>query len=174
MKFSYSKHLPSWWRRGCVLLLALFWCIGLLCGCAASRQAEAYLVPLMSAAAAHRVSIVGLLAVLLLPLLFSAFAVFISEPRLLLAAAFLKAFTFGFTAWGITVAFGMAGWLIRSLLLFSDCCMLPFLFWFWLRHISGERAAVRNDLAVCTAVAVLVGSIDFWKVSPFLALLIET
>ena len=58
------------------------------------------------------VSIVGLLGVTLLPLLCSAFAVYISRPGLLMAAAFCKAFLFGFIALGVSAIIDVQRYLL--------------------------------------------------------------
>lgn len=126
----------------------------------------------MRAAANGRVSITGLLSAFLLPLLFSAFAVYISQPWLLVPVAFGKAFSFSYLAFGVTLAFGSAGWLVRSLLMFSDCLTLPLLWWFWLCCIrASDRDALRSFLVTCTA-ALMIGCLDYGAVSPLLRNLI--
>lgn len=156
-----------------MLLFAFLWFAGLLLGLRAAHLPGSAYTSLMLAAFESRVSIVGLAAVLLLPFLFSAFAVFISQPWLLLPIAFGKAVAFGCCVGGISVAFGSAGWLARWLLMFSDCCMLPVLCWFWLRCLSGGKMPAK-DLAVCVTAAVVIGSLDYGIVSPFLAKLIDS
>lgn len=173
MHVKRQPDLPHWWRRACMVFLALFWCVGLLIGVRVGTQAGDTLFSLMRTAAGSRVSIVGLLVVTVLPFLFSAAAVFFSKPWLMLPVLFFKGLSFGACAYGVCGAFGDAGWLIRLLLLFSDGFMIPVLFWFCLRHMGGQRWAVKKDLAVCATAALIVGSLDYCFISPFLAMLIE-
>lgn len=169
----FCRKSPLWWRRACIVLLALFWCVGLFFGIYTACSFNDAFVPLMRAAVQCRVSIVGLLLILFLPFLFAAFAVYFSQPWLLLVIGFVKAFSFGFCCFAAQSCFGSAGWLVRLLLLFSDSCMLPVLCWFCVRHISGDLMAIRKDLILALALAIVVGSIDYYWVSPFLAALID-
>lgn len=173
MRFSFFSYTPRSWRKAGIILLAFFWTLGLFLGIYSSFPMEDSFFRLMRAAAGCRVSIVGLFAVLILPFLFSAFAVYFSQPWLLLLICFLKAYCFGFCCFLTQISFGSAGWLLRLLLLFSDCCILPVLCWFWIRHISGEKRALWQDLAVCAAASLLIGGVDYCVISPFLATLID-
>lgn len=165
--------LPVRRRRACMAALALCWCVGLVVGVRAGIQAGGASLSLMRAAAESCVSIVGLLVATLFPFLFAAAAVFFSKPWLVLPVLFCKGVSFGACAYGVCAAFGDAGWLVRLLLLFSDSCMIPILFWFCLRHMGGRIQTVKRDLAVAAMAACLVGSVDYCFVSPFLATLIE-
>ena len=165
-----SLHFP--WRRFCRLLLAGSWCAGLLIGIAAANSAGTILAPMMRSAVMAPVSIVGLSAAALLPFLLSAYAVSISEPWLLLIISTFKAFGFSFCACAVSLTFGQSSWLVRFLFLFSDHCLAPVLYLYWLRHISGERNFSGWETVCFVAAAVLIGVIDFCLVSPFLATLI--
>ena len=173
MQIHSKVYLPVGRHRACIFSLLLFWCAGLLLGVYSGTAAEDVSLALMRAAAGSRVSIVNLLAVTVLPFLLSAFAVFFSRQWLIFPLCFGKAFSFGFCAYAVCGAFPGAGWLIRFLLLFSDQCFIPVLFWFWIRHIGGQKRNLRWDTAVCLGVAAVVGSLDQWLISPFLAALIE-
>lgn len=159
---------PAWWRKGYPVLLAFGFMLGLFAGCLIFFSAESESASWMRAAADSRVSIVGLLSVILLPFLFSAFAVFIGQPWLLLPMAFCKAVSFSMVSLGLMVSFGSAGWLMRILLMFPDLLTLPLLFFFWLRCASGEGLKVWSCLG-CLMVALAIGSMDFYIISPFLA-----
>lgn len=164
---------PHWWRKGCRFFLACFWLSGALCGILASLSAGRTLVSLMRGTLFVPVSIVGMLCATALPFLLSAFAVFLSRPVLLLTICFGKAFLFAFVSMGIFQAFGSAGWLLRWFLLFSDYASVPLLYWFWLRHISGERPLDGWETALLCSLALLIGSVNFSVISPFLAGLID-
>ena len=153
--------------------LACSFLAGLLSGACVSIAASKSLLPMMLAAANSCVSISGLLSAMLLPLLFSAFAVYIRQNWLLIPIAFVKAFLFAFLGIGVMSAFGNAGWLVRWLLMFSDSLTLPLLWWFWLRAFSSGRTDALRFAALVAVAAVLIGSLDYSVVSPFAAMLIS-
>ena len=130
------------------------------------------LYPTMRAAVYSRVSISGLLSAMLLPLLFSAFAVYISNTWLLIPIAFSKAFAFAFLGIGILVSFGSAGWLVRLLLMFGDIVMLPVLWWYWQKALTARQNPLPH-CAAAAAFALLIGGLDYCVISPFLANLIS-
>lgn len=152
--------------------LASSWCVGLLFGVSAARCARTIIVPMMRSAVSASVSIPGLFAAAVLPFLLSAYAVSISEPWLLLIISTLKAFGFSFCAFAVSLAFGQSSWLVRFLFLFSDYCLIPILYLYWLRHISEKGSGFRFETCICITAALVIGSIDYCIVSPFLASLI--
>ena len=155
-------------------LLAFLMLLGFLCGIFLTVNSDPSSVSLMRTAALSRVSIVGLLTVLLLPFLLSAFAVYTSSTYLLFPVCWLKAFSFSHSAGMISLAFGNAGWLVRWLLLFSSGLSLPVLIWFCMRHGDGtHRKDLLRDFSVCMVLVLLIGSLDFRVISPFLVKLIE-
>lgn len=166
------SDMPEKRQSACKFWLLLLWCAGLILGVFFACQADDSTILMMRSAASAPVSISGLLVVFLLPFLLSASAVYLSQPLLLLATAFAKAFSFGFCAYAVDSAFRSAGWLMCLLLMFSDLCFLPVLMWFWLRHITGNRRSADVDLAVCAAIAVCIGLFDYCIVSPFLAMVL--
>lgn len=114
-------------------------------------------------------SIASLLMITLFPFLISAFAVSFSMAWVLFPVCFCKAFAFSFVSMGVAQAFGYAGWLVRLLLLFSDCAGMPVLYGFWLRHLPGGRPADAWETVFLLAAFLLLGSVDYHIVSPFLA-----
>ena len=156
-----------------ILISSFCWILGLLLGFFFTAHAgDSYLL-LMRRAAFSQVSISGLAAAVLLPFLFAAFAASVSAPRLICAVCFGKAFFTASCASGILAAYGDAGWLVRSLLQFSDIVSLPLLCWFSMRHVAANRQGIRRDLMICLIPSVIAVMIDFVVVSPFLAMLIE-
>ena len=160
---------PLWWRKGSTVFLASCFASGLAAGCMAFFSAECETASLMRAAADSRVSIVGLLSVIFLPFLFSAFAVYLRQPWWLLPIAFCKAFSFALVFLGITAAYGSAGWLMRLLLMFSDLWTLPLLCYFWLRYATGERRLALRVIPSYLCAVLLIAIIDHCLISPFLA-----
>ena len=169
-----GTDVMSFWRKTSPWFLALSWFIGVLLGIPAALAASEFLVPMMHESVQCSVSITGLLAATLLPFLLSAYAVSLSEPWLLLIISALKAFGFSYCACGVSLAFGQSSWLVRFLFLFSDHCLIPVLYLYWLRHIHGQTKAAVWELPTCVCVALLVGSIDYCLIAPFLVTLIES
>lgn len=150
--------------------LALCFLGGAACGIVVFLGAGSSLSSLMRGIAEGAVSFTGLLCSALLPFLISAFAVFLSRSALL-TICFGKAFLFAFAFMGISQAFGSAGWLACRLAMFSDVLLLPLLYFFWLRILSGRIS--RLGIAAVLSLAFLVVSIDYRMVSPLWASLIE-
>lgn len=161
------------WGRIRQILLICCWICGLLLGIHYASQADDTYFLLMHTACASRVSITGLLAAVFLPFLFSAFAVYISHPELLLAICFLKAASFSCSSYGLMLVFENAGWLVRLLFQFSDYCMMPILLWFSARHIARQEKLLWQDLLICGLWMLIVGALDYCIVSPFLVGLID-
>lgn len=161
-----------YFRQSCrSTILALFWISGLIAGAAAYFFAGHFLSSLMHGILSGSVSIVSLLCVTVLPFLFSAFAVYICEPRLLYPICFGKAFLFSVVSMAVWISFGSAGWLVRWLLMFSDLVSLPLLYLFWLRHISGQRSFSGLEILLVASACMLIGSVDYCCISPFVAML---
>ena len=159
-------------RKLRTIILAFCWCAGLLTGCYFANCAGNIHYSMMRRATSCSVSIAGLVVVLL-PFLFSAFAVYWNRPSLMYIVCFLKAWSFTLAAYGILNAFGSAGWLVRFLVQFSDILLLCPLCWFFLRHIRGNSAQWKRDLWICSAAAAAVCSIDYCVVSRFLVMLTQ-
>jgi hypothetical protein len=147
------------------------WLSGLILGTIFSAIAGNHYFLLMRMAPQSHVSIVGLAVTVLLPFLLSAFAVYKDRPWMLHLICSTKVFTFAFCGFGITAAYGGAGWLVRLLLQFSDICTVPILCWFALRHLTGKRIGWKRDIGICLGLAVAVCCLDLWYISPFLALI---
>lgn len=170
-----SAHtgLAAFWHRECRLLFALSLFVGLILGVISASSASDSVILLMRLAISRPVSIVGLLSIYLLPFVSSILAVFLSKSWMLLPICFLKALIFGFCARVITVLAGDPDWLLHILFLFSDTCSFVMLCWFWIRHISGRKVTVIQDAAICIVVFIILGTLDYCYISPFLAMLIK-
>lgn len=151
-------------------LLALCWICGLTLGLLTSIGAGTSLSHLMRGTLFGTVSIVSLLYMMIFPFLISAAAVLII-PSALYLLCFGKAFLFAFVTVGISRALGSGGWLPLRLVLFSDCMVLPLLYFLWLRLLGGKRSGL--ELVLLLALAALVVSVDYRIISPYLASLIK-
>lgn len=155
-------------RRHHATVLAFSWFLGLASGAYSAASADISNFSLMLVDLDFRVSIFGLLAVQLLPLLFSAFAVYISCFWLLISIAFWKAFSYAYVCTGLMLISGSGGILLCCLFLFSDVFSVPLLCWFWLKAFErSQKAALRCAAALVPAITAIVW-LDHQFVSPFL------
>ena len=155
-------------RKKLAVLLALSWCVGILLGMYFACSADAVSISQMRTVSNPGVSIVALLSVLLLPYLFTAFAVYLSQLWLLVPLAFLKAISFSYVGTFLFRASGAGGWLLRDLYLFSDCFSALILCWLWIRCC---RCSSRGAYLACLAAGsmlVLVALFDHHYISPLL------
>ena len=165
MARSHLFHLPVSVCKVPAVILACVFAFGLLTGASASdgcrRMLEASREALVPSAGP------SVFVPTVLPVLVSGFAVYSGHPVLLIPAAFWKAFFFSCVGSAAVTAWGSAGWLVGGSMIFGSLCVLPVLWWYWLRHIGGEGFSVRTFLPALGA-AVLIGSMDFLVISPFL------
>lgn len=167
-RYYHMKNTYSYCRSS-GLMLSVCWAAGTVCGIFFFLYAGTPLVSLMRRTLVGSVSIVSLFGIGLIPFLFTAYAVFVSKLQLVYGICFLKAFLFSFVSIGISVAFASAGWLARSLLLFSGGIWCSLLFFLWSRLLSGQRVC----WAAVLFIGLLIGGIMGYIISPFLAGLIE-
>ncbi len=168
-RFFRHTSLPNW-RCHSGIILASFWCAGLLLGIMAAASAEEILFSKMRSAVAQPVSIVPFLA--FAPFLLSVIVIHLRQLWLILPCAFIKAFTFGFCAFAVTLAFGQSSWLIRVLFLFSDIAAIPIMYFYWLRCLKGEHAGSFWFSVCCTGALIGLALVDYCWISPFLASII--
>lgn len=126
------------------------------------------LIPLIRSVLIRPAGVSGLLTVSVLPCFLCAYGVSLGELWVLPLVGGFKSFGFGFCGCGVAMAFGQSGWLVRLLLLFSDCMILAPLYLFSLRHICGRTSRVRRDIAALLILSAVVFTVDHWVVSPFL------
>ena len=148
--------------------LALCFSLGLIAGAVLAAASGSSLNSMIPLAADKPGSLSGVLLTALLPFGLSAFVGLIGELLLLYPIVFWKAFLVSFIGVGVMGAYGSAGWLMRLLLLFSECCTLPLLILFWIRLLTGQGSRTMFS-ALNVLAAVLIGSLDYCIVSPFLA-----
>ena len=142
------------------------WLAGLSLGLLADRfYGDCYELLVFSAGCAA-LTFLDACLVTILPLLLSAFAVFIFHRFGACLACFLRGLTMGFFLGVMTAAGG--AWL-AVLLLFSGLCFCPVLLWYlWRRFFEGLRNA-RRDFALCCLAGLCLAAVDTWVVAPFLA-----
>ena len=161
----HSVHLSHLGCKAAAVVLAWSFVLGLLVGCSASAGCRELLETSRDSLA--RSAGFSAFIPIVLPILLSGFAVYIGKPLLLIPAAFWKAFFFSSVGAGIVAAWGSAGFLVSSLVLFGSICSTPVLWWYWLQHIRGEDFSVRTFLTALAA-SILIGWTDLLVISPFL------
>lgn len=166
-RFLHPESSPAFRKWGDVLL-ALSFLSGLFFGIHLFFSADTSFDSLMPGALTSPVSIVDLLIPFALPFLFSAAAVYLCIPGLILPVSFLKSAIYGFLSCGISYSFGSSGWLVLLLFLFSDICFLPLLYLYWIRHISAQRLFSLIETGLFFAGAILISGIDYYVIFPFL------
>lgn len=173
---TYARKRSVTSRMQCkesVILLSCLWILGLVCGLYFVSSADSLLFEPFYVASFNRTSIFGILVVTLLPIAVSAIAAYFSVPVLIYALCIFKAFCFSTVLCGVVLVFGYSGWLIRFLLVFSESFMVGLLFWLWYNILSSERNTVHRDLLISTAIAAAIGTVDYFLVSPYLAVLMH-
>jgi hypothetical protein len=166
-RFLHSIHSFTF-RKKSHCFLALSWTFGLGFGGLVFRYVGSHLAPWMPLAASCQPSIPGLLFSTLIPFLLSAFAVYLSVPKLLFGICFCKAFLLGYVCCGVFAAFGSAGWLVRWLFLFTDLWGAALLYHYCGRHISGVRTFSPGVLTVYGCLLLVVALTDYGCIVPLL------
>ena len=159
-------HISTNVRKYATTLLAFSWIIGFCFGLSAILVGGCNAV--LYQAVDLKPSFFSIISVLLLPMLISLLAVFAGQRWLIFPLAFLKALSFAYVGWSVVVTFGSAGWLVRLLLMFSDCASVPLLWWFWKRVLSSEFHAIFPAAVAVTVTLLGIGIIDFGVIAPFL------
>ena len=154
-----------------VFVLSFVWLCGLAVGVIVHCIAGSVFASLMRGILSESVSIFGLICVIVLPFLFSAFAVYIGLRWLLYPICFGKTMLVSLIASSVWVQFGSAGWLAWLLTMFSDMISLPLFYRYCLRHVSGFRSFSFSELVVTFSACIFIGSVDYCYISPFLAML---
>ena len=149
-------------------ILNVFWILGVIIGCVSALYMTDSCKDLLVRSIVISAEPIGLLTVTFLPLVLSALAVYLSNRWLLIAVAFFKAIAFSYISMGLAVCLPASGWLIRLFLLFSDWCMLPILYWFWIRALSDNNTSWTKDIILTAAAGVVICVLDFSIISQFL------
>ena len=167
MSFFFTQNLVADSRRSCKMLLALLWCIGLICGISLAACTDT-IASLMRACCDAGVSIVGLFFVPFVPFLISAIAVYCSIPLFIYVSGLAKSFLFGFCTCAVLAAFSDGGWLTCLLLLFTDLLTIPVLYLFQLRCLRDGVKDILSRGVYTVAWFAVVSSADYLWIAPLL------
>lgn len=167
-RLSLSSHNT---RNELSMFLAVCWFCGLLCGIFYFWVCNDSVIPLMHRMVLCPASIVVVLSIFI-PFLLTSFLVAISEVWAIFAICFFKSFLFSFVSIGCLTTFGSGGWLLRYLLLFCDCVVLPALLWYWMWSVSAPFRACHLATAIVFAVLILlIVALDYRIIAPFVCLI---
>lgn len=155
-------------RKWGIAFLAFFWITGLFFGLRLSLDAGHIHISLMQEALHGSLSIVGLLVCVFLPLLFSAFAVYISQPALLLLICFFKAACMAFVSCGFISAFGSGAWVLWLIVLFPDLLGGAMLLVFSMRHLALDHPLRQRELLPYWISGILAAYLEYTVLGPFL------
>lgn len=149
-------------------LLAICWIVSITLGYLLAFTLQGTLLSMMDRLVRKPISIVGLAVILFLPIILSVVSIRFSVYGFIYMIAFLKGVCYGFCIYQLLIAYGDAAWMLGALVMFSDSCMLTPLFLFWIRHLDGDKSHLRRDVTVLFFIAIAIGLIDYFAVSPFL------
>ena len=158
----------QYWFRFGAGLLNFCWIGGLFLGIAIAFRMREEMTLLIPSVLSQKATLSGLMLASVLPCLLCAYGASLRELWVLPLVGGLKAFGFGFCGCSVGLVYGQCGWLLRLLLLFSDCLILAPLYLFSLRHICRRTSRVHGDIAVLLLFSVIVCIADYGVVSPFL------
>ena len=164
----FHRYFPETRRKSIAAYLAFAWFAGLLVGSGLALLPGANSTSMMRMTLCSPVSISGLLAIMYLPLLFTAFAVYISQIWFLIPICFFKAFFFSYVAAQFSLLLPSGAWFLRFLVLFSDCLAIPVLYMIWIRACNQTGREVFRSCALAGSMFSLIGIIDYCIISSFL------
>lgn len=154
-----------------VLLTALSWILGLLSAVAAVLCQHSF--SMMYPFVFDRVSIVGMIASLVLPIILSYILINRCNIYFALPVLFLKAFLYMCCYYSISVAFGSAGWLVRALVLFSDSVSVVILLFFFYMYVAGDTGVFHRLFRIAILALLVIGCLDYYVISPFILMLLN-
>lgn len=162
----FSLYLPR--RRSTVLGLTLagVWFAGVSLSLLAARFCGESFGALSLSAGSSDLTFRNACLVTVLPLFFSAFAVFFFHRFGVYLTCALRGLSTGFLLGVLMAAGGM--WLC-VLLLFSVLCFSPALLWYLWRRLDRGMLDFYSDSLSCLLIALALAAVDTWVVAPFLA-----
>lgn len=170
MVFRFLLKISGLIRKKASLILAIFWCGGILSGILLACSMGPVVLAKFPSAVCMEPTVWTAVWASCVPVLLSALALHFSEPWLLLVCYF-QALRFGFASCGLRMTFDHSSWLIQLLFLFPDYVLIPWLYLLWLRLLAGQRH-FRKDLVVHFLFAITIGLVHYRFVAPFLSRLV--
>ena len=148
-------------------LAYLFWIIGLALGVYVATEVPYIHFSWMRTVPIAKMSIITFLIVQLVPVLFCIFCFTKDIYYFIPVISFLKSFLFSFSSFLIVLLYNYAGWLVHSLLFFTDS-ITSFAF---LLYLSGGKAGSRNRGVSLIVFIIFVTLVDYFVICPFVGML---
>ena len=168
MAWNFSSILYTLWPQVYIPAIGCSVSLGLISGMVLALTSGDSFLSLMRVVPLDHVSIVSLSFVLCFPFLLCFLAVSLSISWLLPIICFAKSLSFSCISLGMLTAFGGAGWLIRTLMMFGHILTFPLLICFCLRHGSGSKRGFFNSVSTIAAVLALIIATDRYFISHIL------
>lgn len=169
---TFPKFASFFNRHGCAFLV-FSWILGLYLGVISAThsniQGSAWRLELLNS----DTSLFAFFIIcFLLPLWLSFWAIRFRAFVVICFLAIIKSFLYGYIHAFVYNAFGDAGWLMKSLLLFSDTYLTVLLLWYWIKNITnhGQLCDVSTAKFLITGFCVCVLDVAF--IVPFIKLLV--
>lgn len=153
-------------------VLSFLWILGLIAGVIPGIFSARFLSELIFTGLITKPSVLGLLAAMFFPFLLISLAWFFHWSAVASLVVFLKAFMLSYHASLLWVGFPGSGWLLGSLLFFSDFACSTVL---WMFCIRSNRALGKDPvyrLIPAFAAVFLICSVDCSLISPFLGVVL--
>lgn len=169
IKILEKKYTPALHKT----FVSLCWLLGLLSGYFIATKVSISVLFMMRTSLTERVSIVSVFFATFFPFLLILAVMRYGSALLCLPIVFVKACSFGYCLYTISIAFGSAGWLMRLLYLFSDACCVVVLLLFVFKHPQKRAERYGRELWVCTGVLSAMACIEYFLLSPFAVMLLN-
>ena len=148
------------------LFISLSWILGIVLGALLALRLKEYAVSLIGIADNYRVTILGLLVVVLLPVSISLIACKLKALYPIYLFIWCKGICFGYSVPAMLWSYGRAAWLLHFLLSFSSMLTLIPMFCLWLSICSTDRTLAVKHIILIFIFSFFVGLIDYFLVSP--------
>lgn len=154
------------YKRNDLVILVILWVIGLVTGIIFSFlfRKESSAVLMAAVTTEHRPYFA--LLVRIFPLVVITLAIHKRIVSLCYPLFLLEALCHGFCGMLPAFVFGSSAWLVRSLFLFSSCCVAVAMWWLLLRHLPGKHPNFFKDVKFVFMVICGISLIDIYVISP--------
>ncbi len=168
MRVQFYGNVSGFIHRFFRTIIICVWLIGLVSGIRFAHSGIETSCLLIKNSLSNPTSWIGLFLILFVPLAICSISLFLNIPALCIPVVGGNAFCLGYCALSVMLSFRSGGWLICAMLLFTYSCASAILIWFLMRNAAhrGSRE-VRADLAICIAVSLAVGLLDFYFICPY-------
>lgn len=145
------------------------WTLGLISGALAGSFRAADYYPLMRRVVLAPVSVVSLFICVILPFAVTIVAGFWDKPWFVYVLSTLKAFSFSYTGSICLICFGVSGWLVRVLLLFTQIATAPALWYIWLFNCQRKKELTFFSFSFLLLYLASIVLLDYYLIAPYLA-----